>query len=245
MNVTDDELMAYLDGELDAERAETLKALIAERADVARRVAEQQALGERLRRSFDPVLDEAVPPRFGHAIARGRVVDIVSMSRRQPSRSAWASGLSLAAGLILGVLLGPTLSKFANHEPNSVVNGSALTKDSALEKALSHRLVAEQSAADSIRVGVSFVSKGSEYCRTFISDDGGRTVAGVACRSDGSWRIDALQAMQSVGVNAEGYRQAATSLPPLIVEFVNTSIVGDALDANGEESARARGWKAR
>ena len=48
MTVTDEELMAYVDGELDAARLESLRLEIAASADLSRRVAEQRALRNRL-----------------------------------------------------------------------------------------------------------------------------------------------------------------------------------------------------
>ena len=245
MNVSDDELMAYVDGELDAERAAAVKVLIAERADVARRVTEQQSLRDQLRRSFEPVLRESVPSRLATAVSRGRVVGIASAALRRPRRTAWSTGLGLAAGVVLGVLLGPALLRFSTQGPNGFPRGADVAVGSTLEGVLSHRLASEQSSTESIRIGVSFVSKRSEYCRTFMSNEGARTVAGMACYSGGVWRIDALQAVHNGSTNTSGYRQAATSLPPLIVDAVNASIAGDTLNASDEKSARDKGWGAR
>ena len=56
--------MAYVDGELDTARRESLRLEIAASADLSRRVAEQLELRARLRRAFDPALDEPVPARL-------------------------------------------------------------------------------------------------------------------------------------------------------------------------------------
>ena len=47
MTVTDEELMAYVDGELDAASCESLRQAIGASADLSRRVADQQALRDR------------------------------------------------------------------------------------------------------------------------------------------------------------------------------------------------------
>ena len=75
MTVTDEELMAYVDGELDAARLESLRQEIAASADLSRRVAEQRALRDRLHRAFDPALHEPVPARLTELTVRARVVE--------------------------------------------------------------------------------------------------------------------------------------------------------------------------
>jgi anti-sigma factor RsiW len=72
MNLSDEVLMAYADGELDATaRAEVERAMAAD-PQIARRVAEHKALKETLHSSYDKVLDEPIPERL-LATARGQV----------------------------------------------------------------------------------------------------------------------------------------------------------------------------
>ena len=242
MTVTDEELMAYLDGELDATRRESLRQEIAASADLSRRVAEQLELRDRLRRAFDPALDEPVPARLTELIGRARVVESGSSTRRRPSRVAWLSGLALAAGIVLGIALGPALLPLARESPEIVARGADVSAGGVLADTLSRRLASEQSASDPIRLGVSFQATNGEYCRTFIVRRGDGALAGMACRQGGAWRIDALQSVTTVPADANGYRQAATSLPPLILRAAEDSMAGDPLDAVGEAAARDHHW---
>lgn len=242
MTVTDEELMAYVDGELDAARSEALRQEITASVDLSRRVAEQQALRDRLRRAFDSALDEPVPARLTELTARARVVEFGSSARRRPSRVAWLSGLALAAGIVLGIALGPALLQLARESPEIVARGADVAAGGALADALSRRLASEQSASDAIRLGVSFRAKSGEYCRTFISRRGDGALAGMACRRGAAWRIDALQSVAIVPENAKGYRQAATALPPLILRAAEESMAGEPLDAVGEAQARDQNW---
>ncbi len=188
MTVTDEELMAYVDGELDAARCEALRQEIAASADLSRRVAEQQALRDRLSRAFDPALDEPVPSRLTDLASRARVVDFASAARQRPSRNVWLSGLALAAGIILGIALGPAVLQLATERPDIVASGSDVSADGALADALSRRLASEQYASDPIRLGVSFRATNGEYCRTFISRRSDGALAGMACRQ-GPWTL--------------------------------------------------------
>lgn len=242
MTATDEELMAFVDGELDEARCESLRREIAANTELARRVADQQALRDRLRHAFDPALDEPVPTRLTSMASHERVVDFGSAIRRRPSRIAWLSGLALAAGIVLGVVLGPALTNLARERPEVVSSGADVTAGGALADALSRRLASEQSASDPIRLGVSFLAKSGEYCRTFISRRGDGALAGMACRRGAAWRIDALQAVTIVPGDSDGYRQAATSLPPLVLHAAEDSMAGDPLDAVGEAEARDHHW---
>lgn len=243
MIVTDEELMAYVDGELDAGRVESLQREIAANADLARRVAEQYALRGQLHHAFDRTLSEPVPSRLNDVASRGRGIDLASAARRRPSRLAWLGGLALAAGILLGVALGPAFLKLAGEQPDIVANGADMTAGGALADALSQRLASEQTASDPIHLGVSFLAKSGEYCRTFTSRRGDSALAGMACRRGAGWRIDALQAETGVAADSGGYRQAATSLPPLILTAAEASMAGDALDASGEAEARDHKWR--
>ncbi len=146
MTVSDEELMAYVDGELDAARSESLRQEIAANADLRRRVAEQQALRERLRHAFDRTLEEPVPARLTELTVRARVVELGSSTRRRPTRVAWLSGLALAAGIVLGIALGPALVKLAREQPDVIANGANVAAGGALADALSRRLASEPSA---------------------------------------------------------------------------------------------------
>jgi hypothetical protein len=242
MSVTDKELMAYVDGELDAARSESLRQEIAANAGLARRVAEQKALRDQLRQAFDRTLSEPVPSRLTDLASRERVIDLVA-ARQRRSRNAWLGGLALAAGLVLGVALGPMLWQLAGEQPDVVASGADMLAGGAIADALSRRLASEQSASDPIRLGVSFVAKSGEYCRTFISRRGDAGLAGMACRHGAVWRIDALQSVTIAPGDSEGYRQAATSLPPLVLQVAEASMAGDALDARREAEARDHDWR--
>ena len=143
---------------------------------------------------------------------------------------------------MLGIALGPALLQLARESPEIVASGADVTAGGALADTLSQRLASEQSASDPIRLGVSFVATSGEYCRTFISQHGDDALAGMACRQGAAWRIDALQAVTIVPGASDGYRQAATSLPPLVLQAAEASMAGDPLDAGGEATARDHHW---
>jgi anti-sigma factor RsiW len=115
---SDEQLVAYLDGELDeAERAEIADQLEhdAELAARAQRLSESAAL---LRAAFDEVLREPLPERL-IAAARGEGQKVVSFAarlrRNMVQQRRWWIGVPVAASL-MGLLLGGGLGYFAGDE---------------------------------------------------------------------------------------------------------------------------------
>ena len=245
MTVTDEELMAYVDGELDASRSDAVRREMTADAELAQRVAQQQALRDRLRRAFDRTLEEPVPARLTELINDDRVIQFATAQPKRPARSAWLGGLALAAGVVLGVALGPALMNLPWAQPEIVTDGSRLTARGALADTLSERLSSEQAATDAIRLGASFVARNGEYCRTFVSRRDGRGIAGLACREGASWRILATQVVTGASEGSEDYREAATAMPPAVLAAGDALMAGEALDARGEAEARDRQWTAR
>ena len=102
-DVTEQELHAYVDGQLDASRRGAVEAYLAANPHTAEKIAAYRRQGETLHALFDPALDEPVPARL-----------------RKPARSAWpvlryaAMVGWLAVGLVAGWLArGPAVAPLA------------------------------------------------------------------------------------------------------------------------------------
>lgn len=239
MKLTDEMLMAYADGELDArQRAAIERAMLADPA-VADAVARHQALRRDVFDAFAGILDEPVPERLRVQVPKqaDNVVPLAAARERaQRRRFSWPEWGALAATLAIGVLAGGAGWHVLGDDagPVMVAQAGGVAARGELADALSSELAAAPKG--DVRIGVSFVSNGGEYCRSFTM--GG--TAGLACRSGGEWRIPVLAEGQQVGTQ---YRQAAAQLPPAVLEAIDERIAGAALDAPGERAARDRGWK--
>jgi hypothetical protein len=243
MTVTDEEVMAYVDGELDAPRREAIDRELPGNPELQERVAAEKTLRDRFRNAFDRVLDEPVPQRLLDSTMRASpVAALTARSRiRQRGPLLWASGLAAAAGVVLGVALSPWILRSANRSAEFVTVGSTMEAGGALATALSQRLGSEPALSDGIRMGVSFVAKTGGYCRTFVLEHDTRAVSGLACRQHGAWQVQALESTQPQATGGS-YRQAASALSPLIARAVQESIIGDTLDADEEARAREHSW---
>jgi hypothetical protein len=115
-----------------------------------------------------------------------------------------------------------------------------LVANGSLAGALSRQLAAEQAGAGAVHIGVSYLAKSGEYCRTFTLA-GAERASGIACRHAAQWQIQAL----TQGGAAQGgtYRTAAAALPPMIAKMIEDQIQGEPLDKAGESAARQHEWQ--
>lgn len=96
--ISEQDLHAYIDGELDAARAAEVEAFLAENPAEAERVRHFRQQNAALRRLFDPIVEEPVASRFEH----------FSSARTRNWRALGRYG-AIAASLVLALALGWTL----------------------------------------------------------------------------------------------------------------------------------------
>jgi len=243
MKLPDEMLMAYADGELDAAERSRVEAAVAADPELARRVAAHQALRTTLATSYSKVLEEPVPERLATLLRTAPVHAQVLPFRRQAAQHRpWLQWGSLAASFVLGALVWQFGSQQYLSGPVVDRNGE-LVASGTLARALSSQLAAEQAPSTPVQIGVSFLSKGGDYCRTFqLREAAG--VAGLACQRDAQWKLEVLTHAPANAASPQ-YRQAASALPPAVLRAVSDSIAGEPLDAAAEDRARARAWRTR
>jgi hypothetical protein len=227
MNVTPEELAAFADGELDAARAAEVAALVSADPALEARVQAHRALRAQLGAHFAPIMEAPVPDRLT-AMLRPEPAEVVDFAaaREKHERSrtlprwTWFAGPALAASLVLAVVLRPG----GDYAPGD------------LASALDGQLVAAQDADAPTRILLSFRNSGGEYCRAFA----GEAQSGIACRNDAGWKL-AFKGKR-VAVESGDYRMAGTPAAE-VLQRAQAMAAGPALDAAGEEAAKARGWR--
>lgn len=256
MSFSDEILMAYADGELDAPLREQVEQAVRSDAQVAAAVERHRALRRNVFAAFAGILDEPVPAglqpgRLAQPAAAAPSVAPASLvppvridvlaaegARPLPARWSWPQWGAMAASLVVGVLAG-VLGWQGTHPGTDAGpfarQGDALVAQGALAEALSRQLAAEPGAGG-VQVGVSFRARDGRYCRSFVLG----AEAGLACRNGDSWQVPVL----AEGESRQGaYRQAGSALPAAVLDAIDQRIAGAALDARAERAARARGWR--
>ena len=105
--VTEDELHAYVDGELPADRIEAVKDWLETHPDDAAQVAQWQAMSNSLHAKYDRIADEPVPAHLN--------IDVLN---RQPRRWAYAAIAATLAAFLIGGGAGYEL-RGANAQPTA------------------------------------------------------------------------------------------------------------------------------
>jgi hypothetical protein len=251
MTISEEILMAYADGELDAATRASVEAAMQEDPEIRKRVARHRALREAMRGAFSAVLDEPVPDRLIQA-ARGQsaapksaVVDMSvareARAQKNPTAPRRWQPAAAAASLLLGLGLGFLAwhgSGDALIQPGA---GGGFVAGAALAEALSSQLSDDRSADRVALTGLSFRDKSGDYCRTF-SLPGSDPSLGLACREGADWRIKALTQSPHAVANSGNFRTAGSEDSPAIRAAVEGAIDGEPLDHAGEIAARAAGW---
>ena len=246
MNISDELLMAYADDELDpAARAELKSAIDADPA-LAERVSRHRALRARVEAAFTAQLSEDIPQRLlqaarGQSAARSEsgVADLAqarAARRAAPRRRlpmVFGIAASLLAALGLGYFVWQSQTPFGKDAGGLVARG-------ALASALTQQLAADPPAGPRVQIGLSYLAKSGEYCRTFALA-GSQAAAGIACHQGEQWRVR-LVGSASETRHTE-YRTAGSPLNTALLDAVQADIAGEPLDSAAEQSARAAGWK--
>ena len=252
MKLSRELLFAYVDGELSPEDERQVAEEVAKDSELFAYVEQQKRLKQQLQAAFKPIIEETVPKHLTLAVNETPIPETKAPAsfaalreRLLPKKALRSQAIipvgAMAAGIALGILLADSFGMGGDISGQ----GGRLIAQGNLARVLSNELAAEQTEARGAtpRVGLSFVSRDGNFCRSFETARSEGTVAGIACRDGGLWRVAALA---SAGPRASGeFQPAATGMPAAIREALNAMIVGTALDADAERAARNQGWRAR
>lgn len=249
MTIDETEVMAFVDGELDAAATARIEAAMASDQALRGEVERHRRLRDAAHLAFADILGETPPAALIDTIKAGskpaEVVDLdaVRAARAKPGAPRpsvarfWQAG-AIAATLVIGVAAGRMVG--VGSAPNASAGGF-LAADPGLTQALG--AVGPAAPGAVTRVGFSFRNHAGEYCRTFETRRD-QAISGVACHDDQRWSVRVAAAGPTIPA-AGAYRMAASDTPPAVLAAVDAMIDGPSLDATGEAEARKQDWRPR
>lgn len=235
MTVTDEMLMAYVDGELDADMAAAVEAAAAGDADVAARLAQHRMLAGAVSGAFADIADEPVPQRLTALLGDDNKVVSLDAARARRLAPAWSRWGTIAAGIAAGLVVGLTLPR-----GEAPLVGGDMRANGQLASALDSQLASAPVEGALVKVGLSFKAQDQRYCRTFTVTKG-EGPAGLACRDGDGWTVRMAVAREAGP--AGDYRTAGGETPAEVLEAAQALMTGEPLDATAEAAARAKGWR--
>lgn len=259
--LTDETLIAYVDGELSPEEAAEVEHALKADQQVRDAVRIFRETADWSRRAYDDVLREPVPERLirvasgqagtGAAGPAKRTEASVAAPRGRIAALAMAASIALAVGIAGGFgisdLVGPDVDGPAGLMlVGTVGQGSDLHR--ALDTAASGT-VSELSGAGDIMPLTTFVDRGGRYCREFeasLAGGGGSWAGfGIACRQvAGTWRVEAIGAAPDAGqVQGDQFVAASASSEAPMQVLVGAMSDNGTIPLDEEAALLAAGWK--
>ncbi len=243
--VSNEDLMAYVDGQLDPERAAEIASAVAADPSLERRMAAYLESRAALSGAFDEVLSEPVPDRLRMLVlgdaASSRVVRM-DRSRRSPALYGWpqaiAAGVVLTVGVVIGAYLLPASST------DDVFATGLVTSDRALARALESTASGGLSDVGEHRFRVlqSFRTTDNSVCREYQAGDANRGATGVACRTTDGWRVE-VQVASDAPEQVSSYRPASGVDVAAIDDVLYRLGALPGFDAAAESCLIANGWQ--
>ncbi len=247
----DETLMAFADGELDAQEAARVQALLLSSEALRERLRLLQATDDLLKASMTTSLD--VPDRFASLLDDASATEpaprshVVPLPQRHWARRAWVpAGVGVAAALLIvmtGSLMGSgRMSWLEQVDDGIAVAGPVL---SLIADTPSGR-VAQAGGLD-VKPIVSFVSNDGRMCREAHVQDADMAARILVCRdiAENEWCVEAFARVPPV-VNRQAYL-AAGGVPndPVIDAAYGRLGRTEILDRKAEATAIRSGWTSR
>ena len=234
MDLNDELLCAYMDGELERGELERVAQALERDAGARLRLARMQTSDARLRAEIPLAVHQESDSLARRILETERAPKGAPRARRFAS---WTSGLAIAAGLG-GVALGYLLSQAGSAETRLALGGfaqgSLLT---ALEHAQSGGTLAQ--GADGATMILTVEAQDGRYCRLFRLREHGSAGEGVACREGGDWRV---MAWDATVIDGAEFRTAGANA---VMDAALDRLGGEALAPLSEQGLIVVGWKAR
>jgi hypothetical protein len=273
-DVSDEMLMAFADGMLDAATRESVEAEILRNPEYAQKVEKFRATSELIRKSFRHQPTESALELLAEGIAREDRPSGVTQAARNGSRGIrfsgrarpranassqpWPLAMAASIALLVGGAAGWLLYRGGTESPQTSAGlvsfeSGRLVAHSALQELLEKKASGTPSAAKTtdgrsweLKASFTFRSTDQLTCRRYemSSNDAGR-FAGFACRSGaGLWTVQA-HAQQDVQPGVDGKTFApAAGGSSALDAAIRAAMEGDALEPAEEAALLASRWAA-
>lgn len=248
--VTDDELKAFATGDLPEERCEEIALLLEADASLNARLEtlmDHLESDDGIRAAFAGILDQPVPRSLLDSVVPPPMIsNVVSFAQAKQSASRprryWATGLSMAASVALGLIVG---SQFMTGSGGDSGSGETLVLASADGPIASNDLARMLSqlpggevkmleGAGRARMSISFRDGDGRLCRQFSVEGETAATDGAACWKAQQWRIEAVGTR---AIEAGEVRTASGEAAEPVLAAVDALIAGEPLDAAAEAKA--------
>ena len=241
---SDEQISAFLDGELGAGETDTLaRAMESDPALAAR--AERLASATRVFVAASGAMDAHPMPDKLKAVLAGPPTAKVIPFRGRSFAAIVTEHRAIAAALVCMAGAWGVVALGGPANDNQLSTGGMILASSPLHRALELTETGERvdiSGDTSATPRLTFVNADGGYCRQFDLQSGDGVTTAIACREDGAWRTE-VAVFGKAGPGGE-YQTASGEKAMPLEAFIDRTISGDPLDAAAERDAISRRWPA-
>lgn len=247
----DETLMAFADGELDAQTSAAVEEAMRDDDQLVARVSLFMETRKLSAEAMAPLLDVSVPDELTKSVTemldtpaesatpRDNVVSFTAgpTQQRQPVVSHWMTALAASVALVAGGVIGFAVGTLPGGDTQSAIQVAQFGQPdlpNALETTVSGAEIQLPASGDRFRAIASFHDQDKTLCREFELDQSdGATFVSVACKTDTGWKVNFSVAAASQ--SDSGYAPAS-SLESLDA-YLTAIGAGTPLDEADEASA--------
>ncbi len=238
MKYTDEQLSAFLDGELSEADMNAIEKAIEVDPQLLARLEALTAVDERLKETFAPVTDAPIPASILAMLDEKpdeQPTNIVSFSDHKNKRNLWQFPTAIAASLMIGFFASQTFVSNKSSTIDMIATGP-VNPDSKLYAALSSLPSGE--SRDGLTPLLSFKSSDGNYCREFTSP----TSRGLACGSRQGWTVISQSHAPQNGTSG-GYATASAESSEAFDSLVDSLMKDDVLSTEQEKALIQKKWQ--
>ena len=234
MNISDEHLSAFIDGELNEEMMASVEAAVESNSEVSRRLERLRKPDSVISAVYGQINETPVPSDLMNLLKQTGEPSVVihrpeSFWRRQRQILALAASLVVAIGGVMSL-------EFDDGYENRLPLAGNLEKESPVHMALETHLSGQTLAVGdmSITPVLTFESKRDLYCREFTVNMKEESARAVACKTAQGWSVEAVLGVKATSASGSEYRTASSD-DTEFDQVVNQLMFGPALDRETEK----------
>jgi hypothetical protein len=235
MNITDEQLSAFLDAELPDTEMELIREQLIEDENLANRLAELAIVDELVVKAYSTIDTQALPPSITQLLSKEtrrtetlQNAKIIEFPLWKKIRSNFAQYTSIAASVVLVIGFGVMQMNTSTDWQN--VAQVLETQASGVEKIIDDT---------HIKPRLTFTDKNGHYCRQFDLNHIEAASANIACRENNEWKLMASIKLDKTQESSS--YQTATG-DSALNELIDEMAVGEYFDAQAEAVVINKHW---
>jgi hypothetical protein len=233
MNISNEQLCAFLDAELPEAEMQAIRDLLATDDSLAIRLAELAQVDEWVVQHASQIDKQPVPQAIQQLLNSENNVVQLSTWRKVQQKFSQHAALAAGVALCFGLVVGQSVDTDAVL-PEAQLSG-ALAK--ALDTATSGEAV--QLSAGVMTPRLSFVNQEGQYCRQFSVQSQALQNDSIACHSAKGWQVAATTYSHNTAQVGD-YQTASHNA--LLDSVIDQLIAGAALNRQQETQAISQAW---